>query len=153
AARLTRPHARIIRAPLEIVAASWAGRAGPGPPHARFRSLRQAGQGERLHNSILCCGPWACGTPVHDSLISMRLLLGLATALGAASASAATVSGTVFLRSGESRRPLVGVRVTARADHGSELLQSAETDGQGRYLLRDLPKNRIVLSAGRAGYA
>ncbi len=89
---------------------------------------------------------------LHDSLINMRLLLGLATALVATSAPAATVSGTVSLRSGESRRPLAGVRVTARADHGSELLESAETDAQGRYLLRELPKSRIVLSAARAGY-
>src|SRR5262249_51870015 len=82
----------------------------------------------------------------------MRFLLGLAAALVATSAPAATVSGTVFLRSGDSRRPLAGARVTARADHGSQLLESAETDAQGRYLLRELPKSRIVLSAGKAGY-
>ena len=82
----------------------------------------------------------------------MWLVWGLAIVLVVAAAPAATVSGSVFLRSGESRRPLGGVRVMAHADHGSELLESAETDARGRYLLREIPKRRIALSAGKGGY-
>ncbi len=76
----------------------------------------------------------------------------VAVFLLAVSARAATVSGTVYLRSGSARRPLAGVRVTARAADGAQLLLTAESDAGGRYALPDLPPGKIALAAARPGY-
>lgn len=81
-----------------------------------------------------------------------RVLRSPAVLLLVVSAQAATISGTVYLRAGDTRRPLAGVRVMARADYGSELFQSTESDPQGRYLLVNLPRRRISLSAAKASY-
>jgi hypothetical protein len=68
------------------------------------------------------------------------------------SAQAAVVSGSVFLRSGSARRPLAGVAVMARAADGNDLLQSADTDVEGRYVLAGLPRTRVSVGAARRGY-
>jgi hypothetical protein len=70
----------------------------------------------------------------------------------AASVEAASISGTVYLREGQARRPLSGVRVQARAAGGRELLQTAATDAEGRYRLGDLPRARVSLTAVKRGY-
>jgi len=72
--------------------------------------------------------------------------------LPAAGVWAATISGTVWLHDGKIPKPISGVHVVARAADGRDLLQTAETDSQGRYLLQNLPEKRVALSAARPGY-
>jgi hypothetical protein len=57
----------------------------------------------------------------------------------------AAVSGTVYLRQGDVRRPLAGARVTVRA--AGQLLRTATTGVLGRYHLDELPRKRLVLRA------
>ncbi len=70
----------------------------------------------------------------------------------AAPLQAAVVSGTVYLGGGESRQPAVGVKLLVRAADGPEVLLSRETDAEGRYVLSDLPKGAIIISAVKRGY-
>jgi protocatechuate 3,4-dioxygenase beta subunit len=70
----------------------------------------------------------------------------------AAGAQAATVTGTVFLRSGDSRQPFEASRVIARAAEGNEIIQTTTTDVDGRYIFRFLPNKKISLSVSRPGF-
>jgi|GEM_PF-5148704 len=72
--------------------------------------------------------------------------------LPAAVVWAATVSGTVWLHDGKTPRPISSAHVLARSADGRDLLQTAETDSQGRYVLQNLPEKRVVLSAASPGY-
>ena len=61
------------------------------------------------------------------------------------------VQGTVYLREAKTRKPLSRVYVTAHSLRG-QVLATMRTDREGRYLLADLPRRRIVLTALRPGY-
>jgi 5-hydroxyisourate hydrolase-like protein (transthyretin family) len=80
--------------------------------------------------------------------MKMRVLT--ATLLLAYSLKAASVSGTV--RDGQSLQPLPAVRLVARAGQSDEVLQSAETDSNGRYSLANLPAIEVRVSAAKPGY-
>ena len=61
------------------------------------------------------------------------------------------VQGTVYLREAKTRKPLSRVYVTAHSLQGRTLAMM-RTGRDGRYLLADLPRRRIVLTASRPGY-
>lgn len=65
---------------------------------------------------------------------------------------AAEISGTIYVREGESRSPAGGVRVEARTADGKEVLRAVETDPSGRYTLANLPPVGIRVSAAKKGY-
>jgi hypothetical protein len=65
---------------------------------------------------------------------------------------AAAVSGTVYLRQGDVRRPLAGARVVVSAPGSGPTLRTATTDALGRYRLDDFPRKRLVLRADAGGY-
>lgn len=76
----------------------------------------------------------------------------LVLSLAAASLDAASVSGTVYLRQGQTRAPLAGVAVTASLAEGSRQIPSTLTDQRGRYVVADLPAGRLLLTAAKPGY-
>ncbi|MBZ5710146.1 TonB-dependent receptor [Nannocystis pusilla] len=85
----------------------------------------------------------------------MIALAFLACLLAAAPASAepaarTTVQGT--LRSAGERLPIAGARVFARARHGRAWTREAVSDGDGRFLLADLPSRAFVLIVVAPGH-
>ena len=83
-------------------------------------------------------------------LTTLRYIWALLTL--ASCAAAASITGIVYLRQGETRSPLPNVRVSARSPVNGELLRTAKTAGDGRYQLAGLPPGRTIVSASRPGY-
>jgi hypothetical protein len=82
----------------------------------------------------------------HTQFMRLVTSFFLATAVYAGS-----ISGTVYLRQGQSMRPAPRVEVLARAADDSHILLFAVTDTQGRYLLPAIT-GRVSLSASKPGF-
>ena len=80
------------------------------------------------------------------------LILLIVAALPAPPVSASSwVQGTVWASRAETRHPLSKVYVAARSLRG-RLLASTRTSANGTFQLRDLPAQRLVLTAWKSGY-
>lgn len=81
------------------------------------------------------------------AVLTAGLLAGLA-----AGSLAADLTGTVRVRRDQRLDALARVTVVAQAADGSEVLASTKTDGEGKYAFRNLPSQRVALTARRAGF-
>jgi hypothetical protein len=65
---------------------------------------------------------------------------------------AAAVSGSVYLRQADLRRPVAGAQVIVRTPAGGQTLRTVTTDALGRYRLDDLPRKRVLLRVDVRGH-
>ena len=82
----------------------------------------------------------------------MRSLVGPFLILASCPATWAAIEGRVFAREAGTRVPLSRVAITVRSATGGERLASTTSGADGYYRLPEVPRQRIILSASRAGF-